>query len=258
MRDITTASTQGLGWTIKRILDVSIASVCLVLLSPVMLIIAIWIKYDSAGPAIYRHLRVGKNGKPFWMYKFRSMTTGGEDKGYMEYLRQLIESEQNGDGIPYNKMSNDPRITRVGGILRKYYLDELPQFWNIVKGEMSLVGPRPHVQFEVEHYTPEQRSRLIVRPGATGLWQVVGKADCTFSELIDLDLEYIENWSPGLDNKIMLQTVMLMVQGGEGFWARMSKRIPGRTRTRSRNRETRIQAAATIDSQPLVTQDDEI
>lgn len=212
---------------LKRLFDILFSLIFLILLSPIILALAIIIKLDSRGPAIYRHVRIGKDGKPFNLYKFRSMTVGGEDKGYMDYLKELIESSQDGSrGMPYRKMNGDSRITRVGGFLRKYYLDELPQFWNILRGEMSLVGPRPHVQFEVDYYTPEQRRRLSVRPGATGLWQVEGKADCCFNELIAMDLEYIDNWSLALDIQIVVQTLLLMSRGGESFWARMAKQIP--------------------------------
>jgi lipopolysaccharide/colanic/teichoic acid biosynthesis glycosyltransferase len=214
---------------VKRWVDVFFAGLFLIVFSPGILLIALCIKLESPGPIFYSHERIGKDGRPFRLLKFRSMTVGGDDGEYMEYLKQLIESDQ-GDskkGIPYRKMEGDPRITRVGGFLRKYYLDELPQFWNIVKGEMSLVGPRPHVQFEVDYYTAEQCRRLSVRPGATGLWQVKGKADCTFSELIALDLEYIDNWSLGEDIRIIFSTILLMVRGGEGFWARMAKHVPG-------------------------------
>ena len=123
-------------------------------------------------------------------------------------------------------MSEDDRVTRVGRFLRNYYLDEIPQVLNVIKGDMSIVGPRPHVQFEVDNYTEEQRRRLSVKPGITGLWQVGGKADCTFSELINLDLEYIDNWSLMSDFKLIFQTVWIIVLGGEKFWARMSKEIP--------------------------------
>jgi lipopolysaccharide/colanic/teichoic acid biosynthesis glycosyltransferase len=240
-----------LGLEIKRGIDLVVGIILLVVLSPFFLIIAIWIRLDSSGPVIYKHSRIGWNGRPFYLYKFRSMTAGGDDAGYMDYLKQLIQSEEQGEGIPYRKMSGDSRITRAGSFLRKFYLDEIPQLWNIIKGEMSLVGPRPHIQFEVDHYTPQQRQRLVVRPGATGLWQVEGKADCTFSELIDLDLQYIENWNLALDGEIMLKTLLLMVKGGEGFWARMAKHVPGQRRVRTR-RYTNMQPSSTkIDSRPI-------
>lgn len=214
---------------LKRALDLTVAIPGLILLLPWMGLIALAIKLDSPGPVVFRHQRIGKAGKPFHLYKFRSMVCGGDDREYMEYLRQLIESERNGNMVrlPYTKMNGDARVTRVGRFLRRYYLDEFPQLWNIIKGEMSLVGPRPHVQFEVDNYTDGQRRRLSVRPGATGLWQVSGKADCTFSELIELDLEYIDRWSFWLDLQILFRTVALMARGGEEFWARMIKHIPG-------------------------------
>lgn len=213
---------------IKRGIDLFVCISALILLLPVILICSIAIKLDSKGPAFYRHRRIGQDYRPFDLFKFRSMISGGDDTSYMNYLKELIESESNGDGegLPYRKMSEDERVTRVGRILRNYYLDEIPQVFNVIKGDMSLVGPRPHVQFEVENYTEEQRRRLSVKPGITGLWQVAGKADCSFSELIQLDLEYIDNWSLTFDLLLITQTVRLIAKGGEKFWARMSKKIP--------------------------------
>ena len=213
---------------IKRALDLLICVSALIFLWPVILGISVIVKLDSQGPAFYRHRRIGRNGRPFNLFKFRSMTCGGDDEGYMQYLKALIESEQNGDGegLPYRKMESDKRVTKVGRYLRNYYLDEIPQIINVIKGDMSLVGPRPHVQFEVDNYAEEQYRRLTVKPGITGLWQVAGKADCTFSELIQFDLDYIDNWSLTQDIKIMFNTVQLMVRGGEEFWARMDKKVP--------------------------------
>ncbi len=215
---------------LKRLIDITIGSLVIILLSPFLLIIAILIKWDSTGPVIYRHRRVGKDGHPFDLYKFRTMVTGGDDSSYMNYLRELIDSSNNKTeaGLPYIKMKDDYRVTKVGRVLRKYYLDELPQMVNVIKGDLSLVGPRPHVQFEVDNYTPEQRRRLTVKPGATGLWQTVGKADCTFCELLAYDLEYINSWSLWLDIKIIFSTVYIMLRGGESFWSRTDKKIPRR------------------------------
>lgn len=215
---------------VKRGLDLIVAVLGLILVLPIMLVIAFAIQWDSDGPIFYQHRRIGKDGKPFNIFKFRSMVSGGDDGSYMQYLRDLIESERNGTskGLPYKKMMGDPRVTRVGSFIRKYYLDELPQMINIIKGDMSLVGPRPHVQFEVENYTPDQRRRLSVRPGATGLWQVIGKSDATFNELINLDLDYIDHWSIWLDIQIMFRTMLLMLPGGEQVWARMAKHVPAR------------------------------
>jgi lipopolysaccharide/colanic/teichoic acid biosynthesis glycosyltransferase len=213
---------------IKRLLDVSISTIMLIVLSPILLIIAIAIKLDSPGGFIFSHCRVGKNGRPFNVHKFRSMITGCDEKDHLEHLQRLIENEQHDKdkGRPYRKRDCDPRVTRIGTFLRTYYLDELPQLWNVIKGEMSLVGPRPHVKMEVDHYTLEQMRRLSVRPGLTGLWQATGKAECTFSELIQLDMDYIDNWSLLLDFKIIFFTVITILKGGESFWVRKLKVIP--------------------------------
>lgn len=213
---------------LKRLMDIVVSAVALLILSPVILVIVILVKLDSPGEAFFRHKRIGKNGREFNLYKFRSMRKGGDDSGYMNYLRDLIQSERNGSskGLPYAKMADDARVTRIGRFIRNYYLDEIPQLFNVLKGEMSLVGPRPHVRFEVANYTPAQHRRLSVKPGATGIWQVEGKADCTFTELIDLDLDYIDHWSLWLDIQIMFKTLMLIFKGGEGFWARKQKAVP--------------------------------
>ena len=215
---------------LKRAIDVAVSVSGLVLLGPVMGCVALAIKLDSEGSVVFRHRRIGQDGYPFDLCKFRTMVCGGDDRDYLRYLHQLIESERdgNGNGLPYVKMNGDSRVTHVGRILRCYYLDEFPQLWNIVRGEMSLVGPRPHVQFEVEYYTPEQLRRLSVKPGLTGLWQVLGKADCTFSQLIQQDLDYIDNWSLWRDIQIIFKTFTVMLRGGEEFWARMTKHLPGK------------------------------
>ena len=220
--------SQNLQLLIKRIFDLLMAIISLVFTLPISIPIALAVRLDSAGPIFYKHHRIGKDGKPFYLYKFRTMVVGGDDTAYINYLHELIDSDKAGDhsGKPYRKMEADQRVTHVGGYLRCYYLDELPQFINILKGEMSLVGPRPHVQLEVDNYTPQQRKRLTVKPGATGLWQVAGKADCSFSELIALDLEYIEQWSIRLDLKIILATIGIMFRGGENFWTRTPKVVP--------------------------------
>ncbi len=260
---------------LKRTIDVAVAVVGLVFLSPILLVIAIAVKLNSKGPVFYHHKRIGKNGKPFYLLKFRSMAQGKDDNTYIQYLKELIESERpsngiypdNGNGhhpqgainqdtkpLPYRKMDGDPRITRVGRFLRKYYLDELPQLWNILKGEMSLVGPRPHVQMEVNYYTDEQYRRLSVSPGATGLWQVAGKADCTFNELIELDLGYIDRWNLWLDLAIIGRTFLLMARGGEDFWARMTKKVPNQRENGGKT--SKISKKDTHPTEPVVLESD--
>ncbi len=162
----------------KRILDYLVASITILLLWPLMLVIAVAVKLESRGPVIYRSLRVGKIGAPLACYKFRTMIPGAS------LLRQrlLHLSERRG---PFFKMANDPRVTRLGRFLRKYSLDELPQLWNVLKGDMSLVGPRPHPLDDVALYRPEHHSRLEVKPGLTGLWQVTARANPSFATCLE-------------------------------------------------------------------------
>jgi exopolysaccharide biosynthesis polyprenyl glycosylphosphotransferase len=185
---------------IKRVIDVVLSSIALLLASPVLLFIAIAIKLDSRGPALYCAPRVGKKGRKFKFYKFRTMVVDAEQR--KEELRKL--NQRSG---PFFKITNDPRITRVGYWLRKFSLDELPQLWNVLKGDMSMVGPRPHPLDDFAQYQLEDLRRLDVMPGITGLWQVSARKDPSFDTNLALDLEYIDNWSPLQDFKILLKTV---------------------------------------------------
>jgi lipopolysaccharide/colanic/teichoic acid biosynthesis glycosyltransferase len=166
---------------------------------------ALWIRLDSKGPAIYRAPRVGKKGKQFLCYKLRSMCVTADIE--KELLRR--ENERKG---PFFKMVEDPRVTRCGRWLRKLSIDELPQLLNVLRGEMSLVGPRPHPVDDYEQYTLEHLRRLDVKPGMTGLWQVTARRDPSFETNMKLDLEYIENWSLGLDLRILARTVPAVVR----------------------------------------------
>jgi exopolysaccharide biosynthesis polyprenyl glycosylphosphotransferase len=184
----------------KRIFDVALAGLGLVALAPVLVAIAIAIKLDSPGPAFYGQLRVGKDGRPFRMRKFRSMRQDAD--GLMAGL--LEKNEVTG---PMFKIRRDPRITRVGRFLRRYSLDELPQLFNVVLGDMSLVGPRPPTATEVAKYEDWEVGRLRAVPGITGLWQVSGRSEVPFHDMVRLDLHYIRNWSFGLDVEILLRTI---------------------------------------------------
>ncbi|EEJ40075.1 sugar transferase [Limosilactobacillus vaginalis] len=196
---------------IKRLFDVVASSVAVVILSPVFLIIAIAIKInDPAGPVFYTQTRVGKDGKPFKMFKFRSMVTNADE--LLERLRDQNEVE----GAMF-KMKDDPRITKVGKFIRKYSLDELPQLLNVVGGSMSIVGPRPPLPFEVEEYTDYDRQRLMVKPGATGMWQVGGRNALSFDQMVELDLTYINERSIWLDLKIMFETVKVMIKPNAAY-----------------------------------------
>jgi lipopolysaccharide/colanic/teichoic acid biosynthesis glycosyltransferase len=164
------------------------------------------IRLDSAGPAIYQQTRCGLNGRRFTFYKFRSMVQGAEG------MKEDLADHNLMDG-PVFKMKNDPRVTRVGRILRKTSLDELPQIYNVLRGEMSFVGPRPPLPEEVEKYEGWQRRKLSMKPGITGLWQVSGRNQIDFDQWMKLDLEYIDNWSLWLDFKILLKTIPIVILG---------------------------------------------
>ena len=180
----------------NRALDIASASVGLVLASPFLAAAAIAIKLDGGGPVLYRQQRIGKDGREFELVKLRTMVVGAE-----------------GQGAGWAVDHGDPRITRVGSMLRRVSLDELPQLWNVVRGEMSLIGPRPTLAYQVEQYTPHQRRRLDVRPGITGWAQVQGRASLPWEERIELDVWYVEHRSPLLDLKILARTPLALFGG---------------------------------------------
>ncbi|MBC9733463.1 exopolysaccharide biosynthesis polyprenyl glycosylphosphotransferase [Nocardioides sp. zg-578] len=181
------------------------AALALVLLAPLLAVLALAVRRDTPGPALFRQTRVGRNGRPFSMLKLRSMVADAEER------RGGVEALNETDGVLF-KVRSDPRVTRVGAVLRRYSLDELPQLVNVVRGEMSLVGPRPPLPEEVERYDPDTRRRLAVRPGITGLWQVSGRSDLSWEETVRLDLRYVDNWSLGLDLRILLRTVRAVLR----------------------------------------------
>jgi exopolysaccharide biosynthesis polyprenyl glycosylphosphotransferase len=195
-----------MGLLLKRMLDIVFSSLTLVILSPLLLLIAIAVKLDSPGPVFYRSERIGKKGHVFKCLKFRTMVRDAEKR--RSEVMHLNERE----GVLF-KISNDPRITRLGHYLRKYSLDELPQFLNVLAGDMSVVGPRPPIASEVREYKLSYLRRLDVTPGITGLWQVQGRKDPSFDSYISLDVTYIENWSIWLDLKIIARTVAVVFAG---------------------------------------------
>jgi lipopolysaccharide/colanic/teichoic acid biosynthesis glycosyltransferase len=190
----------------KRLFDLTGAAAALVVLSPLLVFLAALIRLTSSGPILYRQTRCGRGGRLFTLYKFRSMVVDADK------LRQQVEPLNQLDG-PAFKLANDPRCAPLGRFLRKYSLDELPQFWNILRGEMSLVGPRAPLPEEVEKYEPWQFRRLTVIPGLTCLWVLEGRNDLPFNRWVELDLAYIDNWSLWLDLKILLKTVPLVLSG---------------------------------------------
>jgi exopolysaccharide biosynthesis polyprenyl glycosylphosphotransferase len=190
----------------KRMLDMTLASIALAVLSPLMLLIAIVIRLGSEGPILYRAQRIGRKGRTFICYKFRTMVSNADK------LKAELEHMNERDGVLF-KISKDPRVTSIGRFLRKYSLDELPQFYNVLRGEMSLVGPRPPMAAEVEQYDLAHLRRLDVLPGITGLWQVEARQDPSFDSYISLDTAYVENWSLWLDMKILTRTVAVVFSG---------------------------------------------
>ncbi|MFZ0954476.1 MAG: sugar transferase [Candidatus Sulfotelmatobacter sp.] len=194
------------GLLLKRVLDVVGAGLALILMGPVLAVLGILVRLDSAGPALYAALRAGRKGRPFRCYKFRTMVRDAD--GLKEKLR-----EQNQRQGPCFKINDDPRITRVGRWLRRYSLDELPQLWNVLRGEMSLVGPRPHPLDDFSGYAIEHLPRLDVMPGMTGLWQVTARREPSFQAGMKLDIEYIRRWSLGMDLRILLKTAAVVLRG---------------------------------------------
>lgn len=193
-------------YTIKRILDVMLATIALIILSPFFLLIGIIIKLDSKGPIFFTHNRIGKNGKPFKMYKFRTMYQNAQEMINDFTEEQMKEWKEN------YKLKNDPRITKIGNILRKTSLDELPQIWNIIKGDLSIIGPRPVIDEELEKYGSNKEKFLSITPGLTGYWQANGRSDTTYEERMEMELYYVDHISWKLDVKIFFKTIVSVIK----------------------------------------------
>lgn len=191
--------------SVKRVFDFLAATCGLIILSPLMLVIAILIKIEDHGPVFYKQIRVGKNGKKFKMYKFRSMFVNADQ------MLEKIKEQSDVEG-PMFKMKKDPRVTKIGHFIRKHSLDELPQFFNIIKGDMSLVGPRPPLPAEVAEYSGYDKQRLYVIPGCTGLWQATERNEVGFNEMVQLDIEYIKKADFLFDLWIIWKTIEIMVK----------------------------------------------
>ena len=210
-------------WAIKRIMDIVGSAFALLLFAPVLLAVGIAIKLTSKGPVFFRQKRVGQYGEQFVFLKFRSMYVNNDASVHKEYVKQLIGGSAqsqpgNGNGKGVYKLTTDPRITRIGAFLRRTSLDELPQFLNVLKGEMSLVGPRPAIAYEVENYDIWHRRRVLeAKPGITGLWQVNGRSRIKFDDMVRLDLRYAKTWSPWMDLKILLRTPVAVVFGDGAY-----------------------------------------
>jgi len=188
----------------KNVFDRVAAAILLAAISPIIVMVAFLIKVTSKGPVLFKQVRQGFRGRPFSLYKFRTMVSNAEQlKAELEVLNEM-------DEVVF-KIENDPRITRLGRVLRKWSIDELPQLFNVLKGEMSLVGPRPMLHTEIDEFRYWQRRKLSVKPGLTCLWQISGRSNLRFEEWMQLDLEYIDNWSLSLDLRILLSTISVVL-----------------------------------------------
>ena len=196
---------------LKRLLDIVVSVTVLTIFAIPMAIFAVLIKRDSEGDVIFRQQRVGRSGDEFTITKFRCMVDGADAQ------RAALMEQTSGIDPRLFKMEDDPRVTKVGRWLRRYSLDELPQFWQVLKGEMSVVGPRPQLPEEVDQYEDWHRQRLFATPGLTGLWQINGRSDLSFDEMVRLDLYYAEHWSLWLDIKVMLRTVPAVLRGSGAY-----------------------------------------
>lgn len=204
------------GYPLKRALDVVAALVALTVLSPLMLVVALAIKVTSPGPVIFRQSRIGQGGAPFVMFKFRSMRTDMDDRVHREFVAKLIDGGKTASEAPARagafKLKADPRVTAIGRFIRKASIDELPQFYNVLKGEMSLVGPRPPVPYEAERYKSWHLRRVVeLKPGLTGIWQVEGRSRVSFDEMVRMDLRYLRHCSLRFDLEIVLRTVSVVL-----------------------------------------------
>jgi lipopolysaccharide/colanic/teichoic acid biosynthesis glycosyltransferase len=200
-------------------MDIAVAALGLLLLSPLLLLVAVAVRLDSPGPVLYRQVRLGKGAEPFTFYKFRTMVANNDPGIHQRYVSRLItrpSEELKGDTGAF-KIENDPRVTRLGRFLRRASIDELPQLYNVLRGDMSLVGPRPPIPYEVELYSPRALRRLECKPGITGLWQVSGRCMKTYDEMVELDIEYIDNWSLRMDLVILARTPAAVL-GKRGAW----------------------------------------
>jgi lipopolysaccharide/colanic/teichoic acid biosynthesis glycosyltransferase len=200
---------RGPHWAVKRAVDLIGAATLLVLMGLPMLVISLIFRLTSSGPVLFRQERVGMDGKPFELLKFRSMAAGASDQIHRDFMFHMLSGQKESDGgrDAFFKLADDPRVTKIGRLLRRFSLDELPQLFNVLRGEMSLVGPRPALAYEVDLYEDWQRRRLDVLPGMTGLWQVSGRSRLSPADMLRLDVHYAETWSGFKDMLIILKTI---------------------------------------------------
>jgi exopolysaccharide biosynthesis polyprenyl glycosylphosphotransferase len=201
---------KGLRRIVKSVFDRSAATFGILLIAPVLIGLAVAIKVSSCGPVFFRHERIGMGGQPFHVLKFRSMVPDADK------VIDLLIDQSEGNAVQF-KMKRDPRVTRVGAVMRRYSFDELPQLFNVLGGSMSLVGPRPHVTREVEQYGFDMARRLLVKPGITGLWQVSGRSDLSWDDSVRIDVRYVENWTLTFDLMILWKTFGAVLRGSGAY-----------------------------------------
>ena len=207
---------------VKRCVDLVLALLGLIVVAPLMGVVALIIKRSSPGPILFVQDRLGRDGRPFRFYKFRSMEHNSDDAIHRQFAAMFINGDEDGctdtnAGDKIFKLKRDPRVTRIGTWLRRTSLDELPQLFNSLKGEMSLVGPRPPIAYEIENYQPWHMERLKAVPGLTGLWQVSGRSSVSFDQMVRLDIRYINDWTPWQDVAILARTVPVVLKGTGGY-----------------------------------------
>ncbi len=212
LRHVSSAPSSRAWERTKRVIDIAVASLVLVLIGPLLALIALAIWLDTPGPLLFRQERYGRGRRPFVVLKFRSMFDGVSPEAHRRYIAHLATCDD-GAGSRLKKLTSDARVTRVGAFLRRTSLDELPQLVNVLRGEMSIVGPRPALPYELEFYEPEHYERFTVRPGLTGLWQVSGRNEIGFLGMLDLDVEYARSSTPRLEAKILLHTPAALIRG---------------------------------------------
>ncbi len=214
-KDVKRVNLSGFNLLLKRLIDINVATVMLLFTAPLMAAIWLAVKLTSPGPAIFVQRRIGWKGNLFNLYKFRTMMISQDQSAHQEYAKQWIANQPYAAGPEQNtyKILGDKRLTPIGAFLRKYSLDEFPQIVNVLKGDMSLVGPRPALGYEVEMYQEWHKERLEGPPGLTGEWQVGGRYNLSFEEMVKLDIEYLRNWTPSRDFKVLLKTVPAVLQG---------------------------------------------
>ncbi len=204
---------------LKRVFDIFMAASLLILFSPIFLLIAVLIKLDSPGPVLFVQARVGYKQKRFLFFKFRSMSVGNHDHVHEDFITQLMTHDQQKrkEETAIYKMTSDKRITRVGRILRKFSLDELPQLYNVLLGQMSMIGPRPAIDYELKFHDANMLRRFDVKPGITGYWQVKSRYSVDYRQMVELDLYYVDHWSLKLDFWILLQTIPTVLKLNQSF-----------------------------------------